>query len=183
VDLSNEGGGKWKLFDALSFLRIEYAERWRYNCVSIVIAALATAAYWYAPNKPPLMGDLGLLKDLKDFVQVLFPFFVGALAAVATFHRKGLDDEVVGNPAYLGSKKLTRRQFVCYILGYCAVVSIVLFVGVILAKMIQPSVAATLPDLMPTLRAATIAVFSLGFAHLIVITLWGLYYLSNRLIR
>lgn len=149
----------------------------------MIVALAITAAYHWAPVKPALMSDLGLLKDLKDFVQVLFPFFVGALAAVATFSRAGLDCETVGTPVTLDGKALTRRQFVCYIFGYCAVLSVFLFIAVIVTKLLQPSAMLFCPAIISYLRSASVAFFSLCFTHLVVISLWGLYYLSNRLVR
>jgi len=155
--------------------------------MAVAIAALVTAIYWFAPSKPPLMGEQGLLKDLKDFVTVLFPFFVGALAALATFTRVGLDQPTIGGRVRLvikdRVKDLTRRQFVCFIFGYCAALSVVLFIAIVLVKMIQPTAVGMLPTSLPYLRAVTVAAFALAFSHLIVVTFWGLYYLSERLYR
>lgn len=187
VDVAAQEDGRWRLLNGFSFLRVRYEEQNTYAVVSIAIAIVVAAVYWFVPTKPALMGDLGLLKDLKDFVQVLFPFYVGALAAVATFNREGLDDVTVGGKATvrIGERlvELTRRQFICRLFGYCAVLSIFLFVGVVVAKLVAPWGIAAVAGCGPYLRTATVFAFSLGFAHLIVISLWGIYYLANRLAR
>jgi hypothetical protein len=187
VDVGAQDTGRWRLLNGLSFLRVRYEEQWSYTLASFAIAILVTALYWRVPVKPALMGDLGLLKDLKDFVQVLFPFYVGALAAVATFAREGLDDVTIGGKATIriGTRivELTRRQFICRLFGYCAVLSIFLFVAVIIAKMVQPWAMSMSGPYGAYFKTATVFVFSLGFSHLMIISLWGIYYLSNRLAR
>jgi hypothetical protein len=187
VDVAAQDTGRWRLLNGFSFLRVQYDERNHYNWIAVGIAVAVSCLYGFSPNKPALMGDLGLLKDLKDFVQVLFPFYVAALAAVATFTREGLDDETVGGKAlvWIGSRlvPLTRRQFVCRLFGYCSVLSMFLFIAVILAKMAQPWAMSAFQPYGGCFRTAAVFVFSLGFAHLAIISLWGIYYLANRLTR
>lgn len=186
VDRSHEYHGRWKLAEPLRFLLIRYAERRRYFIATAVLAATITAIYGFIPHKPAILGAEGILADLRGLVSILFPFFVGALAAVTTFTREGLDEPTVGGRAILLNKGvevvLTRRQFVCYIFGYCAFLSAVLFTAIILIKFLHP-VFVDLGIYFAVAKVVAVAVLSLGFIHLLIVTLWGLYYLTVRLVR
>ncbi|MEJ1644057.1 hypothetical protein SMA60_27945, partial [Escherichia coli] len=62
-------------------------------------------------------------------------FYIAALAAVSTFSSPSIDEVMAGDPPTLLEKfrgqkikvELTRRRFVCYLFGYLALVSFMLF--------------------------------------------------------
>ena len=68
---------------------------------------------------------------------ILIGFYIAALAAVSSFRNDTLDRELSGRPVKLvnarqGKKKeeiLTRRRFLAVLFGYCAVLSICLYIA------------------------------------------------------
>jgi len=182
--VTGEGLARWKLFSPFLFLRLKFSERRCYLLLSIFVGIAFGGLYQL--TKPPLMGPLGLLEDIKSFVTILFPFFVAALVAIATFTRPGLDDLTSGGLVTLERKgeairTLTRRQFVCSIFGYCAGVSLCIFLVVIFTKVTHPWFLGSGLLAVPYFKAACLTIVATMFAHMVIITFWGLYYLSDRL--
>ncbi len=111
-----------------------------------------------------ISGDVGILNDFKNLLQLLIPFFIAALAAVSTFQNPEMEKGLDGYPALLKAPKskeeidheiqnrelrienaiepiadvkdyvLTRRQFVCYLFGYLSFLSFFLFSAISLAQ-------------------------------------------------
>lgn len=188
MGLSQTGIARSKLLSPFLFLRLRFGERWRYNVAALIIGGLLAATYWMLPVKPPLLGQTGLLEDVKAFVTIVFPFYVAALVAVATFQRTELDDMPNGGQVTLHRRNepiisLTRRQFVCFIFGYCSALSVLLFLMVMLSKMLQPWLVGLIPGLLPYAKVALLAGLGSVFAHMMIITFWGLYYLTDRVHR
>jgi Trk-type K+ transport system membrane component len=101
--------------------------------------------FWCLPVTPTTLGEAGFLKGVRDLIALFAAFFVVALAAVATFSRESLDLPMEGTTPTLDGKELSRRQFVCYLFGYLAVLSFALFLAAVLAQIITPSLRAELP--------------------------------------
>ncbi|MGK9996690.1 hypothetical protein O6197_24780, partial [Salmonella enterica subsp. enterica] len=82
-----------------------------------------------------LIETNGLLLQVNGLLQVLIGFYIAALAAVSTFSSSSIDEVMAGVPPTLVEKfrgqkltvELTRRRFVCYLFGYLALVSFMLF--------------------------------------------------------
>ncbi len=66
---------------------------------------------------------------VNGLLQVLIGFFVASLAAVATFQRPGMDENMRGKAPTLQGKGVTRRQYLCYMFGYLAFMSIAVYFG------------------------------------------------------
>jgi len=184
--MNDKGIARWKLFSPFLFLRLEYEERLTYNLASVLCGGLVVLAYIFLPIKPSLIGSEGLLTGIQSFVTILFPFFVAALVAVATFSRKGLDAKPSGGQVKLSRrnetvKLLTRRQFICFIFGYCASLSLILFVGIIISRAMYPWVMFEFHDALPYLRIGSLFLVTIIFSHMVIITFWGLYYLTDRI--
>jgi len=110
----------------------------------LVFTAATTGVFWWLPVKPAILGDAGFLKGIRELISLFAAFFVIALAAVSTFDRTGMDRLMPGTPPRLGERDLTQRQFVCYLFGYLAILSFVLFIGAIVAEIIAPSLRVLL---------------------------------------
>lgn len=137
-----------------------------------------------------IFGDSGILAKLLGFIQSLPGFYLAALAAVATFGRQGLDDEMPGIPPtaeidYLGRPQtvnLTRRRFLCMMFAYLTAVSIALTVIAIGAISFAPSLSLAFEcDVRIALKVAFVFGFSFATAQMLVITMWGLFYLGERI--
>ncbi|EKF9782201.1 hypothetical protein RV096_003428, partial [Vibrio cholerae] len=75
------------------------------------------------------VGKSGLVQLVNGLLQVLIGFFVASLAAVATFQRPGMDENMRGKAPTLQGKGVTRRQYLCYMFGYLAFMSIAVYFG------------------------------------------------------
>lgn len=132
----------------------------------------------------------GLFDKMVGFIQNLPGFYLAALAAVATFGRPGLDNIMPGTPAkvripynaQLVEVELTRRRFVTMMFSYLTALSIGLTLfGIGAQALVDQASILFPPEGVPVARAAVAFVFLLFVAQMVVITLWGLYYLGERI--
>jgi len=183
-----------KLFSPLSYLRIRHEEKaWYDYKIPFLFAAVVTIAYYFHANKVSMIGTNGLLLQVNGLLQVLIGFYIAALAAVATFTNATIDEVMAGDAPTLvetfrGQKfevELTRRRFVCYLFGYLALVSFILFciglISILIGKPINAWVVTFLsPDAILGLKTIFIGVYTFVLVNIITTTLLGLYFLAVR---
>ncbi|TDX18502.1 hypothetical protein EDF88_0988 [Buttiauxella sp. BIGb0552] len=183
-----------KLFSPLSYLRIEHEEkRWYDYKIPVIGALIVMLIYYFCPNQIPLVGSSGLLVQVNGLLQVLIGFYIAALAAVSTFTNSTIDEVMAGDPPtlveeYRGTKlrvELTRRRFVCYLFGYLALASFVLFclglVSILIGKTVSIWLAgSTSVESLLVLKTVFIGLYSVILINIITTTLLGLYFLSVR---
>jgi len=173
----------WKrLVAPVRYLAIRHQIKPRYDwCWPLVLTAVTMAIFWLLPLRPALLGDHGILKGVQDLIALFAAFFVAALAAVATFDRKSLDLPMQGTTPTLDGRDLSRRQFMCYLFGYLAVLSFALFLGIVSADIVIPSLRVVLSvSALWWVKAISGAVFAFAFWNMIVTTLLGIYFLVER---
>ncbi len=183
-----------KLFSPLGYLRIEHDEkRWYDYRIPLIGALVVMFVYYFCPNQIPMIGSSGLLVQVNGLLQVLIGFYIAALAAVSTFSSLSIDETMEGDPPtlieeYRGTKlrvELTRRRFVCYLFGYLALTSFVLFSLGLVSIMIGKATSIWIAGLVSMNTLLVLKTIFLGFYSLILIniittTLLGLYFLSVR---
>jgi hypothetical protein len=140
-------------------------------------------AYMLIEPKPPVFGDSGLLKFIRDLLIMAVPFMVGALAAVAMgAPGPQMDRRPVGTELYLDGEPLTLRRFVCYMLGYLSFLGIVTLIAAYGAEMLHR------PILHWTEKSAYLRVWMRGIgmfflvylvSSLTVTVFWSLYFLTD----
>lgn len=138
-------------------------------------------------------GSGGMVQMVQQVVQGLPGFYIAALAAVATFGQQStLDMEIPAPTPTIQTRsagewismKLTRRRFLCLLFAYLTTVSILLS----LLATYGMAIAAPVRKIAPTIFAnclsyAGTALYSVFLFQLVVVTLWGLYYLSDRMLQ
>jgi hypothetical protein len=138
-------------------------------------------------------GTGGMVQMAQQVVQGLPGFYIAALAAVATFGQQStLDMEIPAPTPTIQTRsagewismKLTRRRFLCLLFAYLTSVSILLS----LLATYGMAVAAPIRKLTSSWFAEVISyagttVYSVFLFQLVVVTLWGLYYLSDRMLQ
>lgn len=181
-----------QLSSPLSYLRIKqgnnfFCSKKLYDFGLPFFLGCGTAfLHFWLPVSPRMLGENGIVDIISGLLQLLVAFFIAALAAVATFDRESMDKEMRGHPAVLRRKKteviLTRRQFVCHLFGYLAFVSLMLLLSIVLVKIVYPTLQNYL-ELGNVLHFKTIAmfVFWVVFWNIIITTILGLHFLSNRM--
>jgi len=160
----------------------------------IVAAIIECAVLLYYPDVK-VFTEEGLIGSFQKLLEILVPFYIVALAAVATFEREGLDEVMKGRPALLTVRDaksqtievaLTRRQFICYLFGYLAILSLLLFVFVIMFNVLGERIGETLFHWLGAqkiwyLKIAVIYGFLFPIWQMIITTVLGIYFLSERL--
>ncbi len=136
-------------------------------------------------------GTGGLVQLAQQIIQGLPGFYIAALAAVATFGQQSTLDMLIPDPTptiktrSAGewiSMQLTRRRFLCLLFAYLTVVSVLL--SLIATYGLATAAAIRLlapPWLSQGLSLAGTIFYSIFIFQLIIVTLWGLYYLSDRM--
>lgn len=132
----------------------------------------------------------GLLTQISGLLQILPGFYLAALAAIATFNKSDMDAYMPQPTPTLRVQiqginhpiKLTRRRMLALQFGYLTLISLALFIVTIAANIAAPSVKMMSPAyLQRWLNGAFLVLFLLGFWHMIAVTLFGLYQLSDRM--
>ena len=176
----------------VSFLRIQHASRlpsavnWAFPSVATVLCGLVGIVL----PTVDVFGGSGLLSKLLGFVQSLPGFYLAALAAVATFAQPGMDkllpgDTPKGTVLYnnaIITTELTRRRLLCSMFAFLTLESVLLTVAAIAATTLAPEIRSFLSS---EWRSALKLLFSSGyllfFWQMMFITLWGLFYLGERM--
>lgn len=148
-------------------------------------------AIWPFRDGMNIWASNGLVASAQGFVQGLPGFYVAALAAVATFGAQGSSlDRVIPEPTptlathFAGTwveMKLSRRRFLCFLFSYLTALSIVLCLYAYYAQAIAQPARKLLPHAVDALSWLAIAVYMFFLFQLVVVTLWGLYYLGDRM--
>lgn len=185
-----------RLWRPMLYLTIRHRQKDWYDVWLPLIAGAATAlAYILLPKSIPLVGDKSLMLHIQELVKILVGFYIAALAAVATFERAGMDHVMEGKPPQIfevqgetnhpGWHNLTRRRFLSYLFGYLALISLLLYLGTVVAFVLKPWIE-TIPmnsSTLTGLRGLTAFVVLTVFWNMVITTMVGLFYLADRLHR
>lgn len=173
-----------KLLKPLYYLRIKHDQKFIIDVMlPLIIAAIALLLINNSPLQLRFIGDNGFVKLVNNLLQILVGFFVASLAAVATFQRSGMDEPMVGTSPTLNKKKVTRRQYLCYMFGYLSFMTISLyFVGGIL-ELMMPTIKLMLGNSFNQFRQVGIFVYLTLVANIILTTMLALHFLTDRLVR
>lgn len=148
----------------------------------------------FAPHAP-MFDEHGIVGRFEKLLEILVPFYIVALAAVATFAPgTELDQPMKGHPATISLRRatgdvaehiLTRRQFVCYLFGYLASVSLFLFVLILLLSITEERLAEFFKHLLGSystyFKYLVLYAFLLPIWQIIVTTLLGVFFMSERI--
>jgi hypothetical protein len=190
-----------QLLTPFRYLRIRYGHgafrsKFVYDWVlPIVLSAISVYLSLTYAEHAKLFSEHSLIGAFNKLLEILVAFYIVALAAVATFDPGGsLDTKMKGEPATLVlvyarsgkiNKELTRRQFVCYLFGYLSTLSLLVYVTVITCNQVEHSIAEMCYRLLGNgayyLKAGVMFVFMAALWQIVVTTLLGIYFVSDRL--
>ncbi|HDN2513577.1 TPA: hypothetical protein P1K35_003807 [Providencia rettgeri] len=137
-----------------------------------------------------IFGTEGFLKNTISFISILPGFYIAALAAIATFNRKQIDEPLISdnetpyiyvkgvkeNGAKFRTKEdMTRRLFLCMLFSFLTAESIVL---IMLYNFVVP-ILSTMNSCF--FLGTYLFLFLLILWQLLVTTFFGLYYLGDRI--
>ena len=183
------------LIRPLDYLRIRHPKKRRYDSwLPLGLTAVSIIGLAALPLPIQIFGDDGLLSIFTGFLPVLIGFYIAALAAVATFDRQGMDDPMPGETPEIWvtfhgereSQLLTRRRFLCLMFGYLSLLSFVLFGVSAFGNLLESNIHALVPyeaKAFPYVRWGLLAAYLFLASNLLVTTLLGLYYMTDRIHR
>jgi hypothetical protein len=155
---------------------------------ALCAGGIVTATWAVAPGVNAFHAG-GVFDRLLGFMQSLPGFYLAALAAVATFNRPGLDTLMPGSPPrvkilFHGREELvelTRRRFLCLIFSYLTALSFALTLALVLGLPLVAELRASVShEVASSLRLIVSGGLAFFVAQMLVITLWGLFYLGER---
>ncbi|MBE0403092.1 hypothetical protein [Halomonas citrativorans] len=182
-----------QLLTPFRYLRIKNKAKCQIDFVIPLILGLTVAGVLVAlGSHVSIFGDKGYVSLITGLLQILTGFYIAALAAVATFPSATLEQPLDGSPAILNEMRrgklkpinLKRRPFLCFLFGHLALLSICLYFLGGFANLISNGIAELVSaQVAYWLRALFIVLYSIASAHLFVVTMLGIYYLSYRIHR
>lgn len=183
------------LIRPLDYLRIRHPRKRNYDGwlpLSLTVGSIVVLFFLPVPIR--IFGNGGLLDILAGLLQVLIGFYIAALAAVATFDRPGMDQPMAGDSPELWvtrhgvteSQKLTRRRFLSLMFGYLALLSFLLYGVSAFGNLFEPNIHALIPYESKGFifaRWGFLSIFLFLAFNLLVTTMLGLYYMTDRIHR
>ena len=164
---------------------------WRFP---LGLTAAISIVFISLPAKPNLFGDAGFNGSVMSVVAMLPGFFIAALAAVSTFQRETLDDTMAAPAPRLSLRTrgqdeavdLTTRMFLSHLFAYLTAYSFVLILFCLTCEALAPSMhvwTSCIPALGFPLRLIYIAMVGWLFGNIVITTLFGMYFLAERMQR
>lgn len=182
-------------FRSLNYLRVSHAYALRYNWIYPLAIGLIVSALIVRPDTAAdLFAKDSLIVSFVPVLSILAPFYIAALAAVATFTGSNFVDksfemsqpvllEVLGAGGDWEFIDVTPRHFLSLLFGYCTTISLLLLCVSIFAPFVLAGVKAVASDWAGLCLGLIVFAFLVLLAQLLVNTLLGVYYLSDRLHR
>lgn len=159
--------------------------RWINFIATPVFALIITISMSWLGHNLNFTQEYGVAHQINGFLQILAPFFIGALAAISSFQRDALDEPMSANPPTLYSSGETiiptRREFFGYLFGYLAALSVVVYAVGAVAMVLGSS--PNIKDGMETLRDWVFPIYlsklfyNVALVNLICTTFVGLHFL------
>lgn len=183
-----------KVFTVFSFLRLRSADIFWYQWIypSVIAAALFFSFRWFGSHLITYDAEK-LVADINSLMGILVGFYIAALAAVSSFTNGNLDQVMKGRAPTLTSirqgkeikETLTRRRFLAVLFGYCATLSILLYISGVLHVRLSftHSSRAWVETAFQIAESGVWLIYTWMICSLFVVTLLGLHYLVERMHR
>jgi len=194
-----------QIFVPVNYLRIQHGEGVMKSkavfdyVLPAVFTAITVAVCVWLVIPLAVFQHPALTPRLLELMALMVVFYMAALAAVATFERKGIDNLLRGGDATLWvrdhsqggkrtPKKLTYRQFISYLFGYLSFLSLLLYIALIFLVSGWPRLQGKIAAIqkMPAVvgEVTNVALFVLVFFfvwQLVFASLLGIYFLTERI--
>ncbi|QNU63670.1 hypothetical protein [Vreelandella titanicae] len=177
------------LFTAFSLFRLrgDNLLYFQYVYPTLIMIVIFTVYHQWAKNY--LVVDIDkVVASATTLMGVLVGFYIAALAAVTSFPNSNLDNIMAGKPTtlkerYSGKNEpISRRRFISILLGYCAFMSIMIFLGGSFSAAISISSAYKSPA-FDWISCGYWVIYTWMISSLGIITLLCLHYLIDRMHR
>lgn len=189
----------YELSRGFAYRGISHGEMRTYTTwLPLFLTICAGLFYALLPVKPTFVGSTGLAGSLLSLVSTLPGFYFAGLAAVATFGSTTMDHEMPAPAPEVEMRvrgqqvpvKLTRRLFLSYLFSYLVILSFGLCFALMAINAFAPSIdvlqaaigrwtGEAWPWLV--LKGAVGFVFTFAFASMVVSTLHGVFFLTEKI--
>ncbi len=183
-----------------SFIKIKYPKNnfglsfyiYPFICSLLISALIVWSQTSTASNNFVVLFLMPEFDSITTFIQVLPGFYIGALAAIASFQREGMDNKLPTPTPYLvefaenGRRKieLSRRTYLTLMFAYLASITIILAISIFFIKLFYAlKVFKVTEFLFISIYTFNTFIIFFFFFQTIVITFVGIYYLGNRVHR
>jgi hypothetical protein len=157
-----------------------------------ILGVVATLIIYLFDGSINFFGTGGIVSLVLGYVQNLPGFYIAALAAIATFARPDIDVLMPGDPpprirsednrGVVNLIELTRRRFLSLLFAFLTIECIFLTFISIGMVAVAPAIGPFFTDFP---RAAvyfiSLFIYFTVLFQLLIATLWGLYYLGERI--
>jgi hypothetical protein len=180
---------------SLNYLRVSHGYALWYNWIYPLLLGGATAlGILQLVTAASLFEAEGFVRSFTPVLSILAPFYIAALAAVATFSgNQSVDNsfdmsrpvllKVIGDGGDWENIDVTPRHFLSLLFGYCTSLSLLLLLVSIFAPFIAKLVETAFSNWVEFLLSAVFMVFAVLLSQLILGTLLGVYFLADRIHR
>lgn len=182
-----------RLLAPLSYLRIEREDKVTDELViPAVLTIISVGILWCFSGRIPVFADKGVVSFIVGYLQIVSGFYIASLAAVATFNKESMDKPMPGIPVVLPVTRrskgrpetLSRRRFLCFLFGYLSLLSLVLYFSGSALILLAPHIKNILSEAaLAAVKWSVICVYMFTTYNLLVTTLLGLYYMTDRIHR
>ncbi len=188
----------YEMLRGLAYRRIRHDKmHWWQTTMPCILTVIISAAILALPSQPLLLTKDGMLAASLSVLSTLPGFYFAGLAAIATFNGLNMD-AVMHAPApeidvTIGGAKtiitLSRRQLLSYLFSYLVIISFALC-GIALGLMAATNSIYSLRTfltahefgwLWPWIRGAGVVFYVTLLSSLIVTSLHGMYFLTERI--
>ena len=183
-----------------SFIKIRYPKNnfglsfyiYPFICSLLISALIIWSQTSTASNNFVVLFLMPEFDSITTFIQVLPGFYIGALAAISSFQREGMDNKLPTPTPYLmefaenGERKieLSRRTYLTLMFAYLASITIILAISIFFLKLFYAlKVFKVAEFLFISIYAFNTFLIFFFFFQTVVITFVGIYYLGNRMHR
>ncbi len=185
---------KYILFRSLNYLRVSHNDSSKYNfSIPAVFTVIIVLVFQFLVKENNIYGKDGFLDEISSVLMILSPFYIAALAAVATFNgQDALDKPVSGiEPTVLSvlvrgnmaEIEITLRHFLSLMFGYCSFMSLSLFFSNLFVRYIALNSFFKTSFYVEILGWIYLLIFIFFLMQLMITTLLGLYFLCDKLHR
>ena len=178
-----------QLFTAFTLFRLRGSNLLYFQYVYPSLIMIVIFIVYHQWAKSYLIIDFDkVVTSATTLMGVLVGFYIAALAAVTSFHNSKLDNTMAGQSTSLRersggkSEPISRRRFISILLGYCAFMSIIIFLAGSLSSAILIKSVYDAPFFNWILNFFWM-VYTLMLSSLGIITLLCLHYLIDRMHR
>lgn len=190
---------RYELLRGLAYREIRHQHMGKYTTfLPLSIAAVVLVVYFLLPVPPVFLGKDGAVSSALSILATLPGFYFAGLAAVATFGSSEMDKEMpapaptikIYSRGQLVDSKLTKRQFLSYLFSYLVLISLCMCVVLLVLNACENSIAILTARIAEwsygwvvngLLRVALIAGFAITFGSLLITTLQGVFFLTEKI--